>query len=229
MSVASAELIRMLQVSEEALLDATCGRIEAERRVAQDVAANPGLHAQWKSDMRQHLKPAAASKSPLEKVRELRHLGIGLEHQRALIDHLRRSSITGSHRERLMAGFFRGLDYENAIVREHRRFRLAVAGEIALDRLLLLAHDDAGRDLLLDYRARYAHYFGLYCDWLPLRRGAYADIMLTAMLEARRDADEWRRLVLSVRLPRPRRRRFAWRRRQAPPAVVAASRSETRH
>lgn len=224
MSIVSAELIRMMQASEEAMLDATFCRVENERRIALDIVGDADLYRLWKAEMQQHLAATAAAKSQAVKIRELRRVGTGLEHQRALIDHLRRDLISGKHRERLFARYFRGLDYETAVVREHRRFKLAVAGEIAIDRLLLLHHDEAGRDLLLDYRARYARYFALYCDWLALR-GAYADIVRAAMLEARSEADEWRRLVLTVRLPRSRRHRSVLLGRRIQPATAAAKRT----
>lgn len=227
MSVVSAVLFRMMQASEEALLDATCARVENERRIALGIVGDADLYRLWKAEMQQHLATPAAAKSLAVKIRELRRVGTGLEHQRALIDHLRRSSITGEHRERLLARYFRGLDYETAVVREHRRFKLAVAGEIALDRLLLIHHDEAGRGLLLDYRARYARYFALYCDWMALH-GAYADIVGAAMLEARREADEWRRLTLTVRLPQARKRRFGLRGRRTLPAPDGAQRAPRR-
>ena len=224
MPVASAEQFHLLQSAEKALRDATYCRNDDERQAALQIFSDSELFELWKADMRQLLKRAAQARSLPEKQSELRRIGTCLIHQSALIDHLQRSSITGKQRNILLESFFSGIDCESALLHEQRRFELAAAGRIALDRLLLLQHDYDGGELLVGYKAKYARYFALYCNWLALRQGAYSEIVRSAMLEAQRAADEWRRLTLTTRLPRPAKRRFPWPGRGRLPVVTKLKR-----
>lgn len=198
MTVVVAEQYRLLELAEEALVQAVSGAGATERRAARALVLNDGLYARWRAHFRRLLVPVAAARSDREKLSQLRRLASGCEHDRILIDHLRRSGVTGDARTRLFELLYPGVDYETAVIREHRRYRLAVGGQLAATGLLRRHGDVAAVDLLDRYRAKYARYFTLYCQWLCLGRGVYADMVRSAMLDANHEAEAWRARLLAA-------------------------------
>jgi len=198
MTVVVAEQYRLLKLAEEALAEAVSSAAATERRAARALFLNDGLYARWRAHFRRLLAPVAAARSDREKLSQLRRLASGFEHDRILVDHLRRSAVTGEARTRLFELLYPGVDYETAVIREHRRYRLAVAGQLAATGLLRRHGDAAAVDLVDRYRAKYARYFTLYWQWLALGRGVYADIVRSAMLEASHEAEAWRVRLLAV-------------------------------
>jgi hypothetical protein len=93
---------------------------------------------------------------------------------------------------------FRHTDYETAILREHRRYTLAVSSSISMRRLMALHNDFAGQRLLDRYREANSRYFDLYYQWLNQPKGIYAEVLHEAMMTARFEAQGIRQRLLQI-------------------------------
>jgi len=206
MTVAIAEQLRLMRLADDAILDAVCGRDENDKRVVRELLDDEIRYARWRSEFRRLLLPVLDAPELSRKLAQLRRIASRFEHERALVEHLRRSSVTGDLRTRLFAALYTGIDYENAVVSAHHRYQFAVAGTIAVTGLLRAYDDSAALDLLHRYRALFARYFALYCQWLLSRDRVYAEILRSTMLDASREADACRAALLAAprRLAHPR-------------------------
>ena len=189
----------MLYASEEALWDAASGGKDPERRIARDIVTTDRLQTVWRPHQDRILEGVASGRFSKDRALRLRREAAAARHSRMLIDHIRVNRFDSDGRTRLFAQFFPNLDTQTAILREHRRYTIAVSDSITFERLLGM-HDDArGLDLLQRYARAYAVYFKLYCQWVPLPQSAYAEVMRLAMIEARNDAEALRHQLLKIR------------------------------
>ncbi len=189
----------MLYASEEALWDAASGGKDPERRIARDLVTSERLQTVWRPHQSRILEAVASGRFTRDRALRLRREAAAARHSRMLIDHIRVNRFDGDGRARLFTQFFPNLDTQTAILREHRRYTIAVSDSITLERLLGMHDDTLGLDLLQRYSRAYAVYFKLYCQWLPLPQSAYAEVMRLAMIEARNDAEALRHQLLKIR------------------------------
>ncbi|MGH8131450.1 MAG: hypothetical protein ACRES3_11405 [Steroidobacteraceae bacterium] len=194
----SLEHRRMMDASEEALWRAASGALDPERRIAADVISDTAIYSIWEPGHLELIGAAARIRPERERRIQLRRIAINVEHRRMIFDYIRAAGLTGERRRQFFDLMFRNLDYETAVLKEHRRYVFAVSSSISMRRLLLLHRDLSGARLLGRYRRAYRKYFDLYYHWLKLRQGVYADFVRVAMMDARAKAEAVRHRMLDL-------------------------------
>ena len=179
--------------------DASVVSADPERRIARDVVTNDGMLDIWRPRHSRFLESLVSKRQSKAQRTELRREATVAQHSRTLIDHIRIERLTGHDRDRIFEQFYPHLDAQTAILREHRRYVMAVSSWISLQRLMGMHDDAVGIDLLKAYAGAYRVYFDLYCKWIQLPRGAYSEVIRLAMTEARNDAEAQRHRLLGIR------------------------------
>ncbi len=187
---------RMMDASEEAIWRAAAEGVEPERRIATDVVTDDSIFRIWQPGHLELLEAAAVARRERERRLQLRRIATVVEHRRVIIDHVRAVGLKGDDRRKFFSTMFRHTDYETAVLREHRRYVLAVSSSISMHRLMCLHNDFSGARLLERYRDANRRYFDLYYQWLNQPKGVFADVLHEAMMTARFEAQAIRQRML---------------------------------
>lgn len=188
----------MMDASEEAIWRAASDGVEPERRIATDVVADDSIFRIWQPGHLELLEAAAVARQERERRMQLRRIATVVEHRRVLIDYVRTVGLKGDDRKHFFSTMFRHTDYQTAVLREHRRYMLAVSSSISMRRLMALHNDFSGARLLNRYREANRRYFDLYYQWLNQPKGIYADVVREAMMTARVEAQAIRLRLLQT-------------------------------
>lgn len=154
---------KLMDASEYALRDAVESPSERDARVATSVIANPRTHHSWELWHADLLLPAARHGSSRRQLLELRKAEVQLAHRRAFFRYLSENEIRGDLRTRLFRLHHRTLDFENAVLVEHRQYLLAESSRISTDYIIDLMDDVVGQRLLRQYEKLYNRHFELKC------------------------------------------------------------------
>ncbi|HZW59587.1 MAG TPA: hypothetical protein VFE85_04770, partial [Woeseiaceae bacterium] len=150
-------------------------------RIASTVLADTRTYRSWEVRHADLLLPVARQRNNRWLLTELRNAQIQLVHQRALFRYLRNNEIQGAMRARLFRLFHSTLDFESAVLFEHRQFMLAQSSRISADHITDIMHDRHSPGLLTTYEKQYERYFELKC-YLALARDRNCIDMVRPML-----------------------------------------------
>lgn len=153
----------LMKESEQALSDAADGNRQRDARIAKQILGDSHIHRLWESRHADLVVPVAEASRRDGQIFKLREIEVKLLHRRALIRHIRRHSIVGTEREKLMAVFYGPKEPQDAILAEHRQYTLAVSSRVSADHLIEVMHDSVSEGLLRSYKSTYSRYFELYC------------------------------------------------------------------
>jgi len=178
----------LMDESEQALSDAADGSGQRESRIAQHILGDSKYHRLWESRHADLVLPVAEQNRRAPQIFALRDIEVRLVHRRALIKHIRKHSIVGDMRGRLLTAFHGPMDTTNAILAEHREYTLAVSSRVSTDRLINVMHDPVSVRLLTEYQSLYAKYFELYCFVVSCDDSIMAEATKMEMLSMKRRA-----------------------------------------
>ncbi len=153
----------LMDESEQALLDAAEGCRRRDARIAKQILGDPKIHRLWESRHADLVLPVAEQSRRARQIFALRDIEVRLLHRRALIKHIRTHRIVGEERDRLFSVFYGPMDTSNAILAEHRQYKLAVSSRVSTDHLINVMCDPVSTRLLRKYASIYSKYFELYC------------------------------------------------------------------
>ena len=149
--------------SEQALSDAAEGHRRRDARIARQILGDSKIHRLWESRHADLVLPVAEQSRRARQIFALRDIEVRLLHRRALIRHIRTHRIVGEERDRLFSVFYGPMDTSNAILAEHRQYKLAVSSRVSTDHLINVMCDPVSTRLLRKYASIYSKYFELYC------------------------------------------------------------------
>jgi hypothetical protein len=135
--------------------------------VAQRVLATPVSWNAWELEHSGLMRQVADFVVLRNQAVALRHASLRLIHGKALFEYLRKHSVRGAARAKILAHFHRTLDYEHAVVAEHTVYMRKAcsylcAGHLGTD----LVRDPAFLDPMQQYETLFTEYFELYCSTL---------------------------------------------------------------
>ena len=136
---------RLMDESEQALLDASRSGSEQDARVSSQVIADSKLHGVWEARHARILLPVAEQRKTAQQIVQLRMLSTTLMHGRALIEYIRDKEIRGDERERFFACHYKLTDYRNAVLAAHRHYLLSVSSHVSTEHLIDLMFDPTSR------------------------------------------------------------------------------------
>lgn len=185
--------------SEQALWTAAARTWGADARIAQQTLGDSKSHSLWEARHAELMLPVAEHSGRVRQIIALRDLEVRLVHRRALIDHIREHQVHGQPRERLFQVFYGSRDFQDAVLAEHRQYKLAVSSRVSSDHLINVMRDPVSKQLLAQYETLYGQYFDLYCYVAATEDSAYANAANPLMLSARQGAARMRQRMGSVR------------------------------
>jgi hypothetical protein len=170
--------------SEFALQDAKDSPRQRLARIANSITEDSRTYRLWESRHADLLLPVAAHGNKKRQIFALRDTEIKLVHRRAFFDFLRTSETRGEERRRLFRILHSNMDYDAAVLAEHRHYMLAVSSHISAKHLVKVMNDPTSTALLRKYEKVYAAYFEMKCyvagtgdsDCIELVRSAMGDV-----------------------------------------------------
>jgi hypothetical protein len=152
---------RLMDESEQALVDASQSESSHESRISGQILADIKIHSLWEARHARMLLPVAEHRKKAQQIIQLRMLSTTLLHGRAFIEYIRDHEIRGDERERLFACHYSLTDYQNAVLAAHRHYMLSVSSKLSTDHLIDLMYDPTSHRLLQQYEKLYRQYFEL--------------------------------------------------------------------
>ncbi len=108
---------------------------------------------------------------------ELRRADLQLVHRRALFTYLQTHELTEGQRRTLFRLFHSTLDYQEAILTEHRQYMVAVSSHISTDHIIDVMQDESSARLLQQYEKTFARYFEMKCYIASARDSHTVDLV----------------------------------------------------
>ena len=152
---------RLMDESEQALVDASQSESQHESRISSQILADGKIHGIWEARHARLLLPVAEHRKTAHQIIQLRIMSTTLVHGRALIEYIRDHEIRGDERERFFACYYSLTDYQNAVLAAHRHYMLSVSSKVSTDHLIDLMYDPTSHRLLQQYSKLYSQYFEL--------------------------------------------------------------------
>lgn len=154
---------QLMDVSELALQDASESSLPRDSRIATTVLQDSRKYRQWETRHANLLLPVAQHSRKKPQIVALRHAEVQLVHRRAFFNYLQAHEVRGKQRERLFRLFHSTLDYNDAILAEHRHYMLAVSSRISTDHIIDVMDDLISTRLLRQYEKTFGRYFEMKC------------------------------------------------------------------
>ena len=154
---------RLMDVSEYALQDAAEAVESRDSRIATDVLQDTRKYREWEAIHADLLLPVAEHSRKKPQIVALRLAEAQLVHRRAFFSYLRAHEVRGAARERLFRLFHSTMDFNDAVLAEHRHYMLAVSSRISTDHIIDVMEDSHSRQLLRQYERAFARYFEMKC------------------------------------------------------------------
>jgi hypothetical protein len=140
-----------MTASEHALQDATESPAPRESRIASTILGDSQKYREWELRHANLLLPVAEQRAKKRQIVALRNAEVQLIHRRALFSYLQTRDLRHDQRERLFRIFHNTLDYDQAILTEHRHYMLAVSSHISTDYIIDVMRDESSDRLLQQY------------------------------------------------------------------------------
>ena len=188
----------LMDASEFALRDAIDSPSERDARIANTVVDDSRHYLQWETRHADLLLPVAHQKAKKPQIIELRKAKIQLVHRRSLFKYLQSHKVRGRKRHQLFRLFHSTLDYNDAILAEHRLYMLAVSSRISTDHIVHVMYDPATDQLLSQYEKTYARYFEMKCYLATTDGGNCVELVRGSMQEAKARLLRIRRRIETV-------------------------------
>jgi hypothetical protein len=183
----------LMEESEQALYNAAQKESGTDARIAKQIVGDTRTHCLWEARHAELVRPVAETGVRAPQLLALRDVEVRLVHRRALVDHIREHQLREPERERLLRVFYGPLDFQSAVVAEHRQYMLAVSSRVSTDHLIDVMADPVSRRLLQAYETAYTRYFDLYCYVVSSEDRNGAEATRHLMRQARKEADRLRR------------------------------------
>lgn len=154
---------RLMEASEYALQDASESASQRDSRIATTVLSDARKYREWELRHANLLLPVAEQRARKRQIVALRNAEIQLIHRRALFTYLQTHELNDGQRRTLFRLFHSTLDYQEAILAEHRQYMLAVSSHISTDHIIDIMQDETSVGLLRLYENTFARYFEMKC------------------------------------------------------------------
>lgn len=175
---------KLMDASNYALQDAAESTLPRESRIASTIIGDSDKYHEWELRHANLLLPVAEQRRKKEQIIALRKAKVQLTHRRAFFRYLRDNEVQGEARQRLFRIFHATLDYNDAILYEHRQYMLAVSSRISTDHIIDFM-DDSNTDLLLQqYEKLFGRYFEMKCFVACSKNSYCVDLVRQSMREA---------------------------------------------
>jgi hypothetical protein len=154
---------KLMNESEYALHNASDSSSPRLSRIVTTLLQNNRIYRIWESRHADLLLPVAEHNRKKRQIVALRNAKVQLVHRRAFFKYLQAHEVRGEQRRQLFRLFHRTLDYNDAVLAEHRHYMLAVSSRISTDHIIDVMDDLTSTHLLREYEKTFARYFAMKC------------------------------------------------------------------
>lgn len=155
---------RQLMTASEYALQNACESSEARQsRIANTILADNKKYREWELRHANLLRPVAEQSARKYQVLALRQADVQLIHRRAFFKYLQSHEVRGKRREQLFRLFHTTLDFDEAILAEHRHYMLAYSSGISTHHIIDVMHDGTSTPLVEKYEKTFSRYFEMKC------------------------------------------------------------------
>ena len=186
---------KLMDASEFALKQAADSRDPEKSRIASTVLANQRTYRSWENVHANLLYPVACHQRDRELLLELRKSQLSLIHHRSLFRYLANHEVRGDKLRRLLRLLHGTLDFEDALLLEHRRFMLAVSSRISSQHITHLMNDTDSENLVQRYSSAYDRYFALKCEMAVAVNRSQVALIRPCLREVRERIDRTRHRI----------------------------------
>ena len=181
--------------SEYALHNASDSSSPRELRIVDTVLQDGRLYRLWESRHADLLLPVAEYSHKKRQIVALRNAEVQLVHRRALFGYLRSNGVRGDERRRLFRIFHQTLDYDSAVLAEHRQYMLAVSSRISTDHLIDIMNDPRSKSLPRQYEELYRRYFEMNCYVAGMGDSTCTGLVRLTMQDTRKQLQQMRQRI----------------------------------
>jgi hypothetical protein len=195
---------RLMRESTNRLEGAARSNDAQEHLVAQRILETAGSWNAWELEHSGLMRQVADFVVLRNQAVALRHAALRLIHGKALFEYLRKHSVRGAARAKILAHFHRTLLYEHAVVAEHTVYVRKAASFLCASHLGTdLVHDPAFLDPMLQYETLFTEYFELYCSALIPSEDAESGSEPALLPLLKHQLNEWRWVILNPKQALP--------------------------
>jgi hypothetical protein len=175
-----------------------------EHVVAQRILASTAAWNAWELEHSGLMRQVADFVVLRNQAVALRHAALRLIHGKALFEYLKKHSLRGDARARIVAHFHQTLVYEHAVVAEHTVYVRKSASFLCASHLgTELVHDPAFLDPMVQYETLFTEYFELYCSTLLPQADEDANSEPALLPLLKHQLNEWRWVILNPKQALP--------------------------
>ena len=160
---------RLMRESERIVHETATRGAAPERGICGQLVSDPGLYSEWYARHAHRMQRVGSLLRPESQLLDLRRACIEELHRAALVRTLRDFDVSREERDRTLCLFSGVANARKAAVLEHRNYLQAATSQLCTTRLLALAGDTRGRELISRYERAFAQHFRLFCE--QTRRG----------------------------------------------------------
>jgi hypothetical protein len=193
---------RLMRESTDRVQAALVSADAGEQLIARRVLDSADAWGLWERE-HSYLMRKLADCGVRAQVEELKQTTFRLLHGKALFQYLRKSSVRGRRRQRVIAHFRPGRSFESAIISEHGAYVRKACSFLCTSYLGTdVVRDPAFLDPMQRYEELYAEYFDLYCNGLIAEsEDAASQRALLPLLK--QQLQEYRLAILDPRAAQP--------------------------
>jgi hypothetical protein len=196
---------RLMRESTDRIESALRSDDVAEHQVAHRLSESPKTWQLWENEHSSLMRQVADYGRLRTQAAALRHTALRLIHGKALFEYLRRKSVRGTDRTRMLGYFHPTRGYQSAVIAEHGGYvrktcSLLCASHVGTG----LVHDPAFLDPMHHYENLYTEYFNLYCATLFPTDGLESASERSLLPLLKHQLGEWRWIILNPRQSWPR-------------------------
>ena len=189
---------RLMDLSETALEDALASESQRESRIAATILSDNQKYRVWEARHANMLVPVARENRKKPQIVALRQAKTQLVHRRAFFRYLRGHEVQGQKRRDLFRVFHSTLDYNDAVLAEHRQYMVAVSSRISTDHIIDVMADVNSTRLLQQYEKTFSRYFEMKCYVVCAKHSNTVNLVMQSLREIERELLRLRRAMESL-------------------------------
>jgi hypothetical protein len=175
-----------------------------EHLVAQRILATPESWGAWELEYSGLMRQVADFAALRNQAGALRHAALRQIHGKALFEYLRKHSVRGTARAKILSHFHRTLLYPHAVVVEHAIYVRKACSYLCTSHLgAELVHDPAFLDPMQQYETLFTEYFELYCSTLIPQADEQSESRPALLPLLKQQLSEWRWVILNPKQSMP--------------------------
>src|SRR5271165_5074573 len=176
-----------------------------EQLVATRILESPAVWQKWENEHATLMREVAESGAFKYQNLALKRASIQLIHRKALFEFLRDSALRGPVRETVLTHFRGALQYEDAVIAEHRVYLRRACSFLCTNHLGLEVLEDAGfLDPVQRYEELYTEYFDLYCRTVCGVFDPESSAQPELLPLLKHELEQWRQAILTPQESLPR-------------------------